>query len=270
MKIILITGASSGIGYTTAKELAEQGNIVYGAARRVEQIKELEALGVKPIFLDLTDSQAITSCVEQIINAEGKIDILINNAGYGSYGPLETVAIDEAKRQFEVNIFGLANLTQAVLPYMRENGQGRIINISSIGGRLVTYLGGWYHATKYALEAYSDALRMEVSEFGIDVVIIEPGGIKTEWAGIAADHLCDNIKGTVYEQNGQKIVDSMRKYASGDTLSDPQVITTTISKAINKRKPKPRYIVGYAAKPLVFLKTILPTKTFDILMKNAN
>ena len=188
-QVILLTGASSGIGYNTAKDLAAAGHTVYGAARRVEKLEELRPFGIIPLQLDITDEDSIKKAVETIITKQGRIDVLVNNAGYGFYGAIEDVTLDEARNQFEVNLFGLARLTQLVLPQMRAQRSGRIINVSSMGGRLTTFMGAWYHATKYALEAFSDALRMEVAEFGIDVVIIEPGGIKTPWGLIAADHL---------------------------------------------------------------------------------
>ena len=194
-KVILLTGASSGIGYQTAEILAKEGHVVYGAARRTEKMETLKQFGVKPIYLDVTDEESIKSAIDTIIVNEGCIDVLINNAGYGSYGAIEDVEINEAKMQFEVNLFGLARLVQLVLPHMRKQKSGRIINISSMGGRLTSYFGGWYHATKYALEAFSDALRMEVADFGIDVLLIEPGGIKTEWGIIAADKLANSAKG---------------------------------------------------------------------------
>lgn len=270
MKVILITGASSGIGYTTAKELAKQGHKVYGAARRLEKLEELKSDGVTPMYLDITDEASITNCVESIVKAEGRIDVLVNNAGYGSYGPLESVEISEARKQFEVNVFGLAALTKEVIPVMRKQNSGRIINISSMGGRLVSYFGGWYHATKYAVEAYSDALRMEVAGFGIQVSLIEPGGVKTDWGLIAADHLEGSVVNTAYQTSGMKAAEGMRKQYRGNMMSNPMVITKAISKAINSRKPKTRYLIGFGAKPLVFMKLVLPTKMFDTIMKNAS
>ena len=181
-KVILVTGASSGIGYQTAEQLAKEGHIVYGAARRVDAMKPLEAFGVTPVRLDITDEASIKEALNVIISKENRIDVLVNNAGYGSYGAVEDVRIDEARMQFEVNIFGLARLTQLVLPYMRKQKSGRIINVGSMGGRLTSYFGAWYHATKYALEAFSDGLRMEVADFGIDVSIIEPASsLLTNW-----------------------------------------------------------------------------------------
>jgi len=210
-KIILLTGASSGIGYQTAKSLAKEGHVVYGAARRIEKMETLKQFGVKPIYLDVTDEESIKSAIDTIIGNEGRIDVLINNAGYGSYGAVEDVEINEARRQFEVNLFGLARLVQLVLPHMRKQKAGRIINVSSMGGRMTSYFGGWYHATKYALEAFSDALRMEVTDFGIDVSLIEPGLIKTDWGIIAANKLADSSKGGAYEKEAMKTAKGMKK-----------------------------------------------------------
>lgn len=268
-KVILLTGASSGIGYNTAESLAKEGHIVYGAARRTERMEDLKQFGVKPIYLDVTNEDSIKNAVDMIIENEGRIDVLINNAGYGSYGAVEDVDISEAKMQFEVNLFGLARLVQMVLPHMRKQKSGRIINVASMGGRLTTYFGAWYHATKYALEAFSDALRMEVSDFGIDVSIIEPGGIKTEWGMIAADKLEKSAKGGAYEKAALKTAEGMRKTYSSNTLSKPEVITKSISKVVNSNRPKARYLIGFMAKPLVFLHTVLPAKVFDKLMKST-
>ena len=259
-KIILLTGASSGIGYQTAESLAKEEHVVYGAARRTEKMETLKQFGVKPIYLDVTDEENIKSAIDTIIRNEGRIDVLINNAGYGSFGAVEDVEINEARRQFEVNLFGLARLVQLVLPHMRKQKEGRIINVSSMGGRLTTYFGAWYHATKYALEAFSDALRMDVS-------LIEPGGIKTDWGIIASDKLEKSAKGGAYEKEAMKTAKGMKKQYSGNLLSNPIVITKAISKAVNSNRPKARYLIGFMAKPLVFLHTILPTKVFDKIMK---
>ena len=268
-KVMLLTGASSGIGYQTAESLAKEGHIVYGAARRIEKMEDLKQFGVKSIYLDVTDENSIKNAVDTIIGNGGRIDVLINNAGYGSFGAVEDVEINEARRQFEVNLFGLARLVQLVLPHMRKQKEGRIINVSSMGGRLTTYFGAWYHATKYALEAFSDALRMEVSDFGIDVSLIEPGGIKTDWGIIAADKLANSAKGGAYEKEAMKTAKGMKKQYSGNLLSNPIVITKAISKAVNSNSPKARYLIGFMAKPLVFLHTILPARVFDKIMKKA-
>lgn len=270
MSVILITGASSGIGYQTAEVLAKQGHIVYGAARRLDKLNTLKQYGVKPISLDVTNEESLENVVKVIIKQENKIDVLINNAGYGSYGAVEDVDLSEAKRQFDVNLFGMARLTQLILPYMRAQKNGRIINTSSMGGRLVSYMGAWYHATKYAVEAFSDALRMETADFGIKVSLIEPGAIKTNWGMIAADHLEESAKGGAYEKQANKAADGMRKLYSSNLLSDPKVISKAISKAVNTNHPRPRYLIGMGAKPLVFAKTVLPTKTFDFIMKHVS
>ena len=269
-KVILLTGASSGIGYETAEFLAKQGHIVYGAARRVDQMESLKQFGVKPIRLDVTSQESIDEAVAFIVKAEGRIDVLVNNAGYGSYGAIEDVSIEEAGKQFDVNIIGVAMLTKKVLPHMREQHSGTIINVASIGGRLTTYFGAWYHATKYALEAFSDALRMETKDFGIQVSIIEPGGIKTPWGFIAADHLIKSAKGGAYEKQATKTALGMRKQYEGNMMSKPIVIAKAISRAVNSRRPKTRYTVGFMAKPLVWLHTWLPTRWFDMIMKNAS
>ena len=268
-KIILLTGASSGIGKQTAEFLAKEGHKVYGGARRVNEMESLKAFGVVPVSLDVTDENSIKNTVEEIIGNEGRIDVLVNNAGYGSYGAIEDVTMEEAKGQFEVNLFGLARLTKEVLSHMRKQKSGRIINVTSMGGRLVTYLGAWYHATKYAVEAFSDALRMEVKEFGIEVSIVEPGGIKTNFGDVAAEKLEKAAKGGAYEKISFKVAEGIRKNYSGNMLSDPIIVSKAISKAVNSRKPKARYLIGFMAKPFVLLHTILPTSWFDWIMKKS-
>ncbi|MEJ6400634.1 oxidoreductase [Nicoliella lavandulae] len=266
MKVILITGASSGIGFEAAKLLAKDGNKVYGAARRVERLAELKSFGVVPVSLDITDEQSISTAISTIINNEGRIDILINNAGYGSYGPIEAVSIKEAKQQFNVNIFGLASITKQVLPYMRKQRSGRIINTSSMGGRFTSFMGAWYHATKYALEAFSDALRMEVKPFGIDVVIIEPSAIRTNWGIIAADHLKQSAHDTPYARTADKAAAGFKKLYQSKLLSGPMVVSKVITKAALSKHPRARYLVGRGARTLILLHTILPTRVFDKLM----
>ena len=184
--VALITGASSGMGKDFALRLLSEGYVVYGAARRVERMREIETGGGVALTVDVTDDASLTAAVDRIIREQGRIDVLINSAGYGQMGALEDVPMDEARRQMEVNLIGVARLTQLCLPHMRARKSGRIINISSIGGKIATPLGGWYHASKFALEGYSDALRMEVRPFGIDVIVIE-GGTS---AGSCADGSC--------------------------------------------------------------------------------
>ena len=265
-KVILITGASSGMGYQTARILAEQGHRVYGAARRVEKIEELAPYGVQALRLDITNEQSVTQVVQELIEREGRIDVLINNAGYGYFGAIEDVPISDAKHQFEVNIFGLARITQEVLPYMRSQKSGRIVNLASVAGHVTLAFGAWYNATKYALEAFSDALRMEVKPFGIDVVIIEPGAIRTDWGIIAADHLRDVSKGGAYEQDGSRVAEGLRRIYLSKIPTNPAVISRKIAKAAVCRCPRTRYRTGRGAKLMVFFHQILPTRLWDYLV----
>ena len=266
-KVILITGASSGIGFDAAASLARQGHRVYAAARRVERMEPLKALGVVPLRMDVTDEASLEAGVRTVLEAEGRIDALVNNAGYGYFGAIENVPLEEARRQLEVNVFGLARLCQLVIPSMREQGSGRIVNISSVAGKTVLYFGGWYHVSKFSVEALSDALRMELKPFGIDVSMIEPGGIKTNWGIIAADHLAESSKGTPYEAEGLRESETIRKAYSMRLLSNPSVVTRAISKAVNSRRPRARYRVGFGAGTLLFLHAILPTRWWDALFR---
>ena len=267
VKVILITGASSGIGFDAAKILAQQGHKVYAAARRVELMEPLKADGVHVIRMDVTDEASMQQGVEAVIQAEGRIDVLVNNAGYGFFGAIETVPLEEARRQVEVNVFGLARLTQLVLPYMRQQGSGRIINTSSVAGKAVLYFGGWYNVSKFSVEAFSDALRMEMKPFGIDVVMIEPGGIKTDWGIIAADHLAESSKGTAYEETALREADTLRKGYSMNLLSKPSVVAKAICRAVNSNRPKARYRVGFAANTIVWLHALLPARWWDAMMR---
>ena len=266
-KVILVTGASSGIGFDAAEAFARQGHRVYAAARRVERMEPLKAFGVVPLRMDVTDEASLEAGVRTVLEAEGRIDALVNNAGYGYFGAIENVPLEEARRQLEVNVFGLARLCQLVIPSMREQGSGRIVNISSVAGKTVLYFGGWYHVSKFSVEALSDALRMELKPFGIDVSMIEPGGIKTNWGIIAADHLAESSKGTPYEAEGLRESETMRKAYSMRLLSNPSVVTRAISKAVNSRRPRARYRVGFGAGTLLFLHAILPTRWWDALFR---
>ncbi|HEY0244028.1 MAG TPA: oxidoreductase [Mucilaginibacter sp.] len=263
-KVILITGASAGMGKEFTKDLLSDGHIVYGAARRVDKMEDIKLLGVRVLEMDVTDDASMVKGIEAIIRAEGRIDVLVNNAGFGSYGAIEDVSISDAKYQLDVNVFGAARLAQLVLPHMRKQHFGRIINISSIGGKLALPLGGWYHASKFALEALSDSLRMEVEQFGIDVVVIEPGGVKSEWAGIAADNLLKVSKNTVYGNLTKQFGDALKK--TEEKNAEPKVITNLIRKAIEAKKPKTRYSGGYMAKAALFMRKLLPDRTFDKMM----
>ncbi len=266
-KVALITGASSGIGMATALELQAKGFTVYGAARRTDKMKNFAGKGIHTVALDVTDEASMISCVNTIFEKEGRIDVLVNNAGYGSYGAIEDVTMEEARRQLDVNLFGLARMTQLVLPSMRKNKFGKIVNISSMGGKIATPFGGWYHTTKFAVEGFSDCLRMEVAPFGIDIIVMEPGGIKTDWGIIAAEHLKQSSAKGAYAAQASHVAEGMMKVYTGDNLSKPEVIAKTIAKAVTAKKPKTRYLVGYAAKPSVFLKRITSDRVFDKMIQ---
>jgi len=268
-KVALVTGASSGIGEATALKLREAGYTVYGAARRVQRMQHLTKHGIRLLAMDVTDDPSMQDGVEKIIADTGRLDVLVNNAGYGSYGAVEDVPLQEAREQFEVNVFGAARLTQLVLPHMRAQRSGTIVNITSMGGRIYTSLGAWYHATKFALEALSDCLRMELKPFGIDVVVIEPGGVRSEWGGIAAQKV-RAVSGTgPYAPQGNAMADSLSSEATERRLSSPDLIAKTIVKSLRARRPKTRYAVGFGAKPMIFLHNTLPNRTFDAIMRRV-
>jgi short-subunit dehydrogenase len=262
-KVILITGASAGIGKETAKLMVSKGHIVYGAARRLDKMQDLKAAGVKLLEMDVTVDESMVKGVQEILKNEKRIDVLLNNAGYGSYGALEDVPISEAKYQFDVNIFGLARLTQLVLPTMRAQRSGTIINVSSIGGKIGEPNGAWYHATKFAVEGLSDSLRMELKPFNIDVVVIQPGAIITEWNTIARQNLLKVSGETAYKDFAHK---QFRLFERADQQgSQPIVIAQVIAKAIEASKPKTRYSAGSGAKLILFMRRILSDRMFDNL-----
>jgi len=262
-----LTGASSGIGYDTAVALAKQGHKVYAAARRVERMEPLREWGVVPLRMDVTDEGSMRQGVQTLLDREGRIDVLINNAGYGYFGAVENVPMDDARNQLEVNIFGLARLCQLVLPTMRGQHSGRIVNIASVVGKSVIYYGGWYHVSKYAVEALSDALRIEVQPFGIDVVIIEPGAIKTNWGIIAADHLEETSRDTAYAETGGIMAHNLRGMYGSSRLSDPSVVRKAICRAVNARRPCTRYRIGLLSSTMVFFHWLLPARWWDSIVR---
>jgi NAD(P)-dependent dehydrogenase (short-subunit alcohol dehydrogenase family) len=219
--------------------------------------------------MDVTDEASMIQGVEAVIQAEGRIDVLVNNAGYGYLGTIENVSLEEARRQLEVNVFGLARLTQLVLPYMRKQGSGRIVNTSSIAGKMVIYMGGWYNVTKYSVEAFSDALRMEMKPFGIDVVMIEPGAIKTDWGIIAARHLKESSAGTAYEEIGTQWANNIDWYYHTNMLSKPSVIAKAISRAVNSRHPRTRYCKGRFSLVGRIAHALMPDRWWDAMMRQG-
>lgn len=265
-KVIIVTGASSGMGKDFALELLKKGHIVYGLARRIEKMKDIVSVGGKAIAMDVADESQIKSAVDQILNEQGKVDVLINNAGYAVYGSVEEASIEAARRQFEVNLFGLASLTQKIIPGMRERKSGRIINVSSMGGKMYTPFGAWYHATKHALEGWSDCLRIELKSYNIDVSIIEPGGIKTEFTDVFIKNLQADLENGPYAEALNKVIQSTREMAEKGKLSHPGVITKLIDKAVHSKKPKTRYVAGAYAKPLMFMRKYMGDRFFDKML----
>ncbi|MFF4835507.1 oxidoreductase [Streptomyces sp. NPDC001315] len=268
-KTALVTGASSGIGEATALKLHELGYTVYGAARRTDRLQKLADRGIRPLAMDVTDDDSMRAGIEKITADTSRIDVLVNNAGYGSYGALEDVPLDEARYQFEVNVFGAIRLTQLVLPHMRAQRSGTVVNVTSLGGKIYTPLGGWYHGTKFALEALSDCLRLEAKPFGIDVVVIEPGGIATEWGGIAADKLEKSSADGAYAPQAAAVASSLRSEANTKRNSPPSVIADAIGKAVTARRSKTRHATGFGARPLIALRRILPDRAFDTVISRA-
>ncbi|MFE6996645.1 oxidoreductase [Microbacterium sp. NPDC057659] len=267
--VALVTGASAGIGEAVARRLQDAGFTVYAAARRVDRMAGLRDRGVRTIALDVTDDASARIAIEQIIAEQGRIDMLVNNAGYGSYGALEDVPLAEAQAQLDVNVLGLARMAQLVLPHMREQRSGRIVNVSSMGGNFTTPLGAWYHASKYAVEAISDAMRMELAPFGIDVVVIQPGSIRTEWGAIAADKFLETSGRGVYRSLAEAVAKTLGNSSlpGARMTSSPDVVARAITRAATARRPRTRYRIGFGAKPLVFAKQILPDRAFDRLIK---
>jgi NAD(P)-dependent dehydrogenase (short-subunit alcohol dehydrogenase family) len=270
-KIALVTGGSSGIGARTATALQAAGFRVYAAARRTDAMADLQAAGIATMSLDVTDHASVTAAVNRIIDTDGRIDALVNNAGYGSFGALEDTPLAEAQAQFDVNVFGLARLTQLVLPHMRRQRSGVIVNVSSMGGRLATPMGCWYHASKYAVEGLSDALRLEAEPWGVRVVLVEPGSIQTEWGAIAGDNLVAMSGSGPYGPQASAVAHRLRASSEpgASMTSPPDVIAKAITRACTARHPKTRYVVGAGARPLITLRQLLPDRTFDAFMRRA-
>ena len=267
-QVALVTGASSGIGEATAKLFAQRGYAVYAAARTMQKLQAIASDKIHPVELDVTDDGAMQACVQRILDAEGHIDVLVNNAGYGSYGAVEDVPMDEARRQFDVNVFGMARMTQLVLPSMRKAGHGKIINIASMAGRVWTPFAAWYHATKFAVEGLSASMRLELKPFGIDVIVIEPGAIATPWGSIAVRHLRDASKNGVYAGAAERSAARLaRRYTSGGSMTSPETIARCIVKAAAAKRPRTRYLLGFGAKPMVCIQKLFGDRVYDALAR---
>jgi len=269
---VLITGCSSGIGRAAAISLHAAGLTVYATARRVDSMADLASRGIHTLALDVTDEASMTEAAGAVEAAEGAVGTLVNNAGYGLYGPVEQLPMDEIRRQFETNFFGLVRLTQLVLPGMRRRGSGRILNVSSMGGRITLPGGAFYHASKYAVEALSDALRMEVAQFGIDVVLIEPGPVKTPWNDVAAASLpADQAgNGDPYAAYKTAVGASFGRTQAGllgRFGSTSEDIAKVITHAVTVQRPRARYLINPVAKSLVAMNRVLPARAYDSVLR---
>ncbi|TLN06653.1 SDR family NAD(P)-dependent oxidoreductase [bacterium] len=271
VKTCLVTGASSGIGFATALELQRAGYTVYGVARRVEKMEPLRAAGIHTLKMDLTNDADLERVVAVILAEQGTIDVLVNNAGSALPGAIEEVPIQQARDLLEVNLFGTARLTQLVLPHMRERGSGAILNVSSIGGEIALPLNAWYYASKHALEAFTDTLRQEVGQFGIRVVLIQPGIIKTEFEKDTAQSLRAVSGHGPYRRLANSVAAKAEKTFTSpkNPASDPSEVAAVIRKAIESPKPKTRYTVGYVAGTLLALNRLLSDRQFDNMVLNG-
>ncbi|MFD5224228.1 SDR family NAD(P)-dependent oxidoreductase [Microbacterium sp. NPDC058342] len=264
MTNVLITGASSGIGARAAEILAGRGMTVHGAARGTTAIGRIA--GVVPVQLDLTDQDSIRRAVADA-TASGPIDVLINCAGYGEFGSVEETSLADARAQLEVNVLGAVGLIQAVLPGMREAGRGRIVNVSSLAGEFAAPLGGWYHASKFALEALSDSLRGEVARFGVDVTLVQPSYVATDWH----DNAMERLEQTSAHGPYAAMAAAMRRYFAGPgvarQMSSVDAVAELVAKAATTSRPRTRYRIGPGANIAVALATLLPDRAFDAMTR---
>ena len=268
-KAVLITGCSTGIGRATAEHLAQQGHTVYATARKLESIEDLEKNGCRLLALDVTEEESMKAAVEAVEEAEGAVSALVNNAGYSQSGAIETIPLDSIRKQFETNVFGLIRLSQLVLPGMRSRRFGRIVNVSSMGGKLIFPGGGIYHATKFAVEAISDAMRFEVQGFGVDVVVIEPGLIKTEF-GTAAVGSMGDFEGDGPYAKFNHAVGALTAGAYEGPMArlgaGPDAVAKVIEKAITRGRPRTRYVVTPSARLALTQRKLVTDRLWDRMM----
>jgi NAD(P)-dependent dehydrogenase (short-subunit alcohol dehydrogenase family) len=267
--VILITGASSGLGREAALLLAEQGHHVYAGARRLDRMADLADGGITAVQMDVSVAGDNERAVHRIIEDQGRIDVLVNNAGFGLYGPIEDTPIDEARHQFEVNLFGLAHLTQLVLPHMRAQGTGRIVNISSMLGRIYMPLSAWYLATKHALEGWSDCLRLEAAPFGIGVVLIEPGSIKTEFGQAIGAQLRRLDGASPYQAQIDPFLWMLDNPGAKFRQTEARALAKLYVKAATARRPRRRYIAGKQAKPAMFTRRWFGDGVYEFMLRYA-
>ena len=272
-KSVLITGCSTGIGHETARHLADRGWRVFATARRPETLADLAEAGCETLALDVTDEASMQAALNTVTEAGGSIYGLVNNAGYSQSGAIESVELDSVRRQFDTNVFGLIRMCQLVLPGMRAAGAGRIVNISSMGGRLTFPGGGVYHATKHAVEAISDALRFEVRGFGVSVVCIEPGLIRTEFGNAAVSSLAEGTAGAdgpYGEFNahvGKLTAGAYDDGALAKLGGGPDAVAKKIEKALSARRPRPRYRVTASAHLALAQRRMVTDRTWDAIMR---
>ena len=266
-RAVLVTGCSTGIGRETARHLATKGWKVYATARRLESIEDLKAEGCETLSCDVTDEASMSACVGAVQEAEGAVGVLVNNAGYSQSGALEEVPMDAVRRQFETNVFGLMRMCQLALPAMRDQGWGKIVNVSSMGGKLVFPGGGVYHATKHAVEALSDALRFEVAGFGVDVVVIEPGLIKTNFAEAAVGSMAGELpaEGPYAEFNTAVGRETASAYEGplAKLGAGPDAVARKIERAISSRHPRTRYKVTASAGMSLGARKLMTDRMWD-------
>jgi NAD(P)-dependent dehydrogenase (short-subunit alcohol dehydrogenase family) len=264
---VLITGCSTGIGRATAELLVSEGRTVYATARRLESIEDLRERGCRTLALDVTDEASMSAAVAAVEEAEGAVGALVNNAGYSQSGAVESVPLESVRAQFETNVFGLLRMCQLVLPGMRREGRGRIVNVSSMGGKLVFPGGGIYHATKHAVEALSDAMRFEVKGFGVQVVVIEPGLIKTNFAETVASAMPEDDG--PYADFNKSVSDATTGAYDGPMArlgAGPEAVAKAIRRALSARRPKTRYPVTPSARLMLTQRKLMPDRAWDAMM----
>ncbi len=267
---VLITGCSSGIGRATAQRLAADGRKVYATARRPETLSELKEQGCETLALDVTEEASMSAAVDAVVAAEGAVGVLVNNAGYSQSGAVEAVPIEQIRRQFETNVFGLIRMCQLALPGMREQRWGKIVNLSSMGGRLTFPGGGVYHATKYAVEAISDALRFEVRGFGVDVILIEPGLIVTNFGEVASASVGESAAGGAYADFNRRVAQLTEDAYKGPMSklgAGPEAVANTIADALRSDRPRTRYPVTPSAHLMINQRRLTPDRVWDLMMR---
>lgn len=265
-KVIIVTGASSGFGKDAVKELLNRGHVVYAAARRVSAMEDIKKEGAKILSLDVTNDDQVEAAIKEVIKNEKRIDVLVNNAGYGGYGMVESVSIEEAHKQFEVNVFGVARMMRAVLPYMRKQKSGTIINMSSVVGKVSSPMIGWYSASKHSVEALSNAVRAEVKSLGIKIAVIEPGAMNTGFLDVALKQIKTVKNAPEYQANADAFLKTFKKnYANAP---GPEKVVKTIVKIAESNNPKTRYAVGTDSKAAIFMTKIFSDKMMDNIFRS--